>query len=62
MRRTERNYGNVVVVDCNLLNKINVKGCDNFVDVTHGLGEPRTLASLLFLCINVSFSFNGFVC
>ena len=37
-----------------ILNEINVTGCDGFVDVAHGLGEPRIFVSVL--CRDV-FSF-----
>ena len=55
MRGTKRIYVNNVVVDCNLFNETNVTGCDHFVDIAHGLGEPRTLVSLLLLCLNFPF-------
>ena len=55
MRRIERKCGNSDVVDCNLFIGINITWHDSFVDVTHGLGEPRTLVSLLLLCLNFPF-------
>ena len=37
--------------------EINVTGCDGFVDVAHGSGEPRTPVSLSLVTPHVCFIF-----
>ena len=45
-------YDNNDVVIFVTFNELNVTGCEHFLDVAQGLGEPRTLVPLMF-CVYV---------
>ena len=57
IKENRKENGSYYAADCNFFfNKINVIGHDNFVDVTHGMGEPRTLLSLSCFVPCIDFS------